>query len=329
MLKPVYDILDCGPRHRFSANGKLVHNSNWQNFRRGGEIRKSILAPEGHKLVIGDLSQIEYRLLLWLIGQNDKLAALAAGEDLYIDFASRFYGEPVTKEDKLRRGVGKQGILMSGYGAGAGTMIATAAGGGYGPPIKLSDEEGQRMVDLYRSTHPMVKAFWKLCDGWLRCLHSGEMAAYSHLVPPDGGAEPPILVIKDHKIHLPNGTWLDYTGLRWARNCDVYPDQEYDGQGEAWWEPSRKGYTRTWGSHLTADIIQALACAVIKNVWVRMVRDGWHPVLQIHDELVFAVREHTAEGVAMRLKQEMKTPPAWCSDIPLDCEIIVSDRYEK
>ena len=32
---PVYDILDCGPRNRFAANGKLVHNSqkiNMQNL---------------------------------------------------------------------------------------------------------------------------------------------------------------------------------------------------------------------------------------------------------------------------------------------------------
>lgn len=35
MQVPVYDIINCGPRHRFSANGKLVHNSqkiNMQNL---------------------------------------------------------------------------------------------------------------------------------------------------------------------------------------------------------------------------------------------------------------------------------------------------------
>lgn len=35
MKVPVYDILDCGPRHRFGADGKLVHNSqkiNMQNM---------------------------------------------------------------------------------------------------------------------------------------------------------------------------------------------------------------------------------------------------------------------------------------------------------
>lgn len=315
---PVYLSYAAAKTLRFGGGDK----TNWQNFRRGGEIRKSILAPEGHKLVIGDLSQIEYRLLLWLTRQLDKLAALAAGQDLYIDFASQFYGEPVVKEDKLRRGVGKQGILMSGYGAGAGTMIATAAGGGYGPPVKLSDAEGQRMVDIYRSTHPMVKAFWKQCDHWLKVLHDGGTNEWVI----DGKT---ILRIAAHKIHLPNGTWLDYTGLRWATNNEVYPDQANDGQGPAWWEPSRKGYTRTWGSHITADIVQALACAVIKDVWVRMLKRHVRPALQVHDELVFVVPTQDAERVAHGLETEMKTPPSWCSDIPLDCEIIVSERYEK
>jgi len=247
------------------------------------------------------------------------LAALAAGVDLYCEFASAFYGETITKEDKPRRGVGKQGILMGGYGAGAGTQIATAASGGYGPPIKMTQEDGQRMVDTYRNGHAMVKVGWKVCDHILTLLHEGR----------SGGPFFKAVHVANHKIHLPNGTALDYTGLRWARNCDVYPDQADDGEGYAWWEPSRKGYTRTWGSHVTADIIQALACAVIKDVWVRMLKRHVRPALQVHDELVYVVKTEDAERGAHGLVVEMKTPPALCADIPLECEIIVSERYEK
>jgi hypothetical protein len=49
---PVYDVLNCGPRHRFVANGKLIGNSNWQNFPRSdpahpekGALRRAVKAP--------------------------------------------------------------------------------------------------------------------------------------------------------------------------------------------------------------------------------------------------------------------------------------------
>jgi len=165
----------------------------------------------------------------------------------------------------------------------------------------------------------MVKQGWKTCDYMLQLLHDGK----------EGGPFFKVVYVRDHKIHLPNGTFIDYTGLRWARNCDVYPDQEDDGEGYAWWETSRKGYTRTWGSHVTADIIQALACAVIKDVWVRMAKHGFRPALQVHDELVYVDSEDTVSEPAGLLQMEMKKSPVWCSDIPLECEIIVSDIYEK
>lgn len=69
----VYDILNCGPRNRFSANGKLVSNCNFQNFSRGGKLRKSIQAQRGYQIVVVDSSQIEARTLAWVTGANWKL----------------------------------------------------------------------------------------------------------------------------------------------------------------------------------------------------------------------------------------------------------------
>jgi len=39
---------------------------NVQNMKRGSFLRKAILAPTGHDLVVCDLSQIEPRVLAWL-----------------------------------------------------------------------------------------------------------------------------------------------------------------------------------------------------------------------------------------------------------------------
>ena len=319
MLKPVYDILNCGPRHRFGANGKLVHNSNWQNFRRGGEIRKSIMAPEGHSLVIGDLSQIEYRLLCWVAGQTDKLDALATGRDLYSELATDFYNYPVDKKLPQERGLGKQITLSCGYGSGAGSIQATAASGGYGPPVILDDREALRARDLYRRTHPHVVQFWKWCEHALQVLHAGTATVYR-----DG-----LLTVSGGRIALPNGTHLDYTGLRWAGNHEIFPDQEPDGDGPCWWEPSRRGWSRLWGSKLCAEITQALACVVIKQAMVQMGRAGHRCILQIHDELVFFAPDAEADLRLVLLLAVLKTPPVWAPDIPLDAEGIVSKNYSK
>lgn len=291
---------------------------NWQNFRRGGEIRKSIRAPKGHKLVIGDESQIEYRLLLWVSGQTDKLDALVAGRDLYCEYASMFYGEKIAREDKQRRGVGKQGILMGGYGAGKDTMIRTAAGGGYGPPVQLTDYDGQRMVDLYRRGHSCVKQFWAWCEKVLIVLASGGELDYRQ----------GLLRIKDHCIWLPNNTCLNYEGLRWARTIDVYPEQEDDGEGYAWWELGRRGYTRTWGSHVTADIIQALARVVIVQAGVKLAQ-RLRLVLQCHDEWVSVVPEAEAEAAGAFMEEVLVKAPSWALDMPLAAEITISEIYDK
>ena len=291
--------------------------NNVLNWRRGGEIRKSIKAPPGHKLVVGDESQIEYRLLLWLTGQWDKLQALAAGVDLYCEFASLFYGEPVTRDQKEKRGVGKQGILMGGYGAGADTMIRTAAGGGYGPPVQLSYSEGRRMVDMYRGQHPHVLVFWKWCHRVLPILGQGGQATYED-----------VLTIRDNKIWFPNGTAMDYAGMRHATNSEIFPDQEDDGEGPSWWEPTRKGWSRMWGSKLTADIIQGLARVLITRA-AALVAPRYRLVLQVYDELVVCVPDAQAEEALAFVLATLRAPPEWCADIPLDAEGLISDHYNK
>lgn len=291
---------------------------NWKNLPRGGEIRKSIRALEGYRLVIGDLSQIEYRLLCWLAGETEKLAALAAGIDLYSATASEFYGRPIDKSLPKERGLGKQITLSCGYGSGADSIQRTAKNGTYGPPVELTFIEALAARDLYRATHPAVVQFWDWCGKRaLPALAKGTEEDYRG-----------VLRIADHKILLPNGTSLNYEALRWARLSEVYPGQE-DGEGPSWWEVGRKGWTRTWGSHLTADIVQALARVVLMDILVRMLDRGYSPCLEIYDELVYCLPAADAEWARQELEAQMTTPPAWCSDIPLACEILVSEAYDK
>lgn len=335
---PVYLSYAAAHTLRFGGGDK----TNWQNFRRGGEIRKSVQAPPGHKIVVGDASQIEYRLSCYVAGQWDKLDALAAGRDLYCEFASKMYRITVTREDKLRRGCGKQGILMGQYGAAKNTMIATAAAGNYGPPVRLTDEEGQRMVDVFREEHPKLcgkGGFWSWCESILPILGSGGTTDYT--VP---GQTTPLLRISDHRIWFPNGTCLNYEGMRWATNVEIFPGQTDDGKRYSWWRPTRKGWVRMWGSKLTADIIQGLARVFICDVMVRLINRGFKPALQVHDELAYVVPDAVAGPVTPKeatvdkavpgtllhlLLTELTTPSAWMPDLPLAAEGIVNSGYEK
>ena len=105
MKVPVYDILNCGPRSRFVANGKVVHNSkgsaiNMQNLKRKSFLRKAIMAPKHYVCVVGDLSQIEPRVLAYMADYTDLLDIFRSGEDPYAMFGRQMFNMPeLTKEN--------------------------------------------------------------------------------------------------------------------------------------------------------------------------------------------------------------------------------------
>jgi len=67
---------------------------NMQNLKRGSFLRKAIMAPEGHQLVVGDLSQIEPRVLAWLSDYTEMLDIFRAGSDPYAAFGAQMFGIP-------------------------------------------------------------------------------------------------------------------------------------------------------------------------------------------------------------------------------------------
>ena len=88
-----------------------------------GEIKGCIYAPDGYVIPNADSAQVEARLLAWMAGQDDLVAAFAAGKDVYSEFATTLFRERVWKPDEkeeqtpggkiahTRRGFGKDAIL--------------------------------------------------------------------------------------------------------------------------------------------------------------------------------------------------------------------------
>lgn len=72
---------------------------NMQNLKRGSFLRKAIMAPEGYAIAVGDLSQIEPRVLAWLADYEELLDIFRSGQDAYAMFGRQMFNLPeLTKE---------------------------------------------------------------------------------------------------------------------------------------------------------------------------------------------------------------------------------------
>lgn len=295
---------------------------NWQNFKRidfevdgktpvwnidqRGMVRLGIMAPPGHVIAVADASQIECRLLNWLAGQNDVLDKFRNKVDIYSELASLFYGRVITKKDKAERGTGKQLELSCGYGAGGDTIVKTARLGIYGPPVTLTAEEGLRARDLYRGTHPYVQALWKEANGILPHLFGGtENMEWCG-----------VLKVHNHRIYGPGGTWLDYTNLN-----------KNDEKNE-WRVQTRRGNYKMYGAKLIENVIQYLARLALMEAALQ-ISPRYKIVMRTHDELACVVPEAQGQEAVEWMCGIMRTPPAWCPDVPLDAEGGFDRRYSK
>lgn len=79
-----------------AAKGSAI---NMQNLKRGSFLRKAIMAPKGYKIAVGDLSQIEPRVLAWLADYDELLDIFRAKKDAYAMFGSQMFNiDGLTKE---------------------------------------------------------------------------------------------------------------------------------------------------------------------------------------------------------------------------------------
>ena len=97
------------------------------------------MAPEGHQLVVGDLSQIEPRVLAWLSDYQEMLDIFRSGADPYAAFGAQMFNiQNLTKESHpdLRQSA-KSALLGCGYGLGWASFAAQLLVGFLGaPPVR-------------------------------------------------------------------------------------------------------------------------------------------------------------------------------------------------
>lgn len=302
---------------RWSGGDKL----NWQNFKRRGAIRKAIRVPDGCTRIKADKSQIECRYLNMLAGQWDVIQRFATGADPYIGIASKAYGEEVYKprkgdpreaEMEMKRGTGKQLELSCGYGAGADTIVHTAAKGTYGPPVYIDAAKGLEWRDLYRREHPAVcghNGYWKQAEWALRRLAGGETFDWS------------LFHFEAGRVYLPNGCPLIYDGLEWHVTED----------GDSYWRfRTRRGWAKLWGGSFTENLIQAIARVDMSQTLLRI--QARAPGVKIanleHDACIAITLDKYTSQAEKIIREEFVRPPSWCPDIPLACDVSIGSTYD-
>jgi hypothetical protein len=315
---------------------------NMQNLSRGSFLRKAIMAPEGHELVVGDLSQIEPRVLAWLADYEELLAIFASGEDAYASFGAQMFGIPgLTKESHpdLRQAA-KSALLGCGYGLGWASFAAQLLVGFQGakPVLYTKDfakrlgvtvEDVERFLDWDVNVEKMLDiphtcttqellihcvATKKIVDiyrataypvvaFWERMAALIEESLY-------GGKEVQFkcLTFKKEQIVLPSGMPMNYPNLRF----------KLDERGRKQWfyGPEGQKPTKLYGGKVTNNVTQGSARCIMTDGMLRTAKR--YPVVgTVHDEQIVVVPKDEAFFAKDWVLSRMTVEPPYMPGIPL------------
>ena len=287
---------------RFSGGS----GANWQNLPRNGQLRRSLCAPEGHTMLTVDASQIECRLAAWLCRENKLLDVFRRGDDPYCDFGRTVYGRDITKADKAERFVSKVAVLGLQYNMGPERFQHHVGQGGQ----HISEEEAERVVGIYRRKHYGITSMWKRLGRALESAANGRGMKVHELVGvyPDG-------------IHIdPGRIKIRYKNLR----KEAVEDEDSHFNTEFFYDDVRGRKVKIYGGKMLENIIQTLAALYIRQKMNDFRRGKLRPLLQVHDEIVFAVPytdEKRVARVVELVTAMMAFAPEWCQDVPLGAEV--------
>ena len=305
-VERVYDIANCGPRRRFVANGKIVSNCNLQNLPRGGELRRSVIAPPGYVLCVSDSAQIEARMLAWVAGEIGVLEQFRNGEDVYKHMAAQIYGIPVEQVSKVQRFVGKVAVLGLGYGMGWRKFLMTITLGLMGPKMDLTPDEAVTVVNGYRQARHRTVGYWRKCDDLLQHMLY-DMDAELGLLQLNG---------TENKLYLPNNMYLEYPGLCQSNDGFVYFDYENADIMARGGRPNPKRGKKIYGGLLClaagTDVLTDIGWVPIEHITTaHRVYDGVEFVN--HGGLLFKGHSEciTLDGVELTPDHEVYTDAGW------------------
>lgn len=302
-------------------------------------LRGLVVADKGRKIVQGDLSQIEARILPWLAAEDWKLQAFAdydtiighdmfgepirKGPDMYILGAARILGkapEDVTRRE--RQDYGKVPELSCNYGGGYKAFLKTAQLYNLDISESLADE----VVREWRANHPAITS-WD--DGlWMKLEEAATKAVQMPGVTFEAGEHIRFERWQNWlRMELPSGGFLSYAHPALA----THPKTERLSLSFMGINSYTKRWERifTYGGKLAADATQATARELFTYNWQHVEDEGFPIVLRVHDELITEPLDDPNYSVN-RLMQAMLRRPPWIDDrLPLSAGGFEAQRYRK
>ncbi|RHU81262.1 DNA polymerase I [Ruminococcus sp. OM08-7] len=274
---------------RFSSSD-TVSKINLQNIpSKEKRIRKIFKARDGYKLVGGDFSQIEPRVLAFLSGDESMINAYKDGKDLYAIMGSQVYQLPyedcrefypdgtVNDEGKHRRTTMKSVLLGIMYERGA-TAI--------GEQFNKSAEWAQQLIDNFYKSFPKINQYR------LKIENMAETYGY-------------VTTITGRKRRL--------------------PDMQLEDKDDYRYQEAHRQSLNSVIQGSSADIMKLSMIAIYNDP--RYKELDCHMIITVHDELIMEVpEEHIKEGAEL-LVGTMKRVGHSLIDLPMSVDAEVNDYW--
>ena len=273
-------------------------------------IRTAFVPRPGYKFIVSDFSAIEARVLAYLAGETWRSKVFAEGKDIYCASASQMFGVPVEKHgvNSHLRQKGKIAELALGYGGSVGALISMGA-----LEMGLPEEDLQPLVNAWRSSNPMITAFWWDVDRAVK-------TAITKRIPMEVRGIKFFYKSGMLFIQLPSGRRLSYVKPRIGVNQFGGESVTYEGVG------STKKWERieSYGPKFVENIVQAISrdilCYAMKTLRHCFI------VGHVHDELII---ECDPRVDLKAVCEQMGRSPDWMPDILLRADGYETDFYKK
>ena len=295
-------------------------------------LRAFIKAEPGYKLLVGDLAQIEARVVMWLAKEEKGLEKFRNNEDIYLDLAKQIYSNPdLSKKDKDERQLGKMGILGCGFQMGPPKFQAQAKSQWN---MTLETELAERVVKTYRGYYTKVVEFW----------YDQEAAAITAMETGDIIPTPQGMIWQKERVGtgehkyltctLPSGNKLYYY-KPWLTQEPFYGKTKTTlNYFKVDPQTGRSVPDKTYGGKIVENIVQAVARDIMASSMLRIVKFNkssgkrYNVIMTVHDEQVAKVpdtNEYSEEEFLQLLIKREK----WFETCPVEAEVKTCYRYTK
>jgi DNA polymerase len=308
------------------------------------------MAPQGHQLLVGDLSQIEPRVLAWLSDYDELLDIFRSGQDAYAQFGAQMFGIPGMTKDShpdLRQSA-KSALLGCGYGLGWASFASQLLVGFLGAPPVRYDKAFAKKLDV---TSEYIERF----IGWednvtklqeiphtcterellVHCVAAKKIIdiyrATAHpvvsfwdmcdrlLTKSLAGGEEVVykcLTFRKNEIVLPNGMSLLYPNLRQVTDKETKQKSWVYGEDE----------TKLYAGKITNNVTQALARIVMTDGMLRTSKK-YFVAGTVHDEQIVVVPDEEVDAAKTWVLAQMTVEPKYMPGVPLAVEGGAHRRY--